>query len=356
MDFYVKPKEQDQEQGQQKQIAGKVEPSSWASSAQDKRQLVSRPHETISTKRLPPLVVVGILLLPIVAGLAGVLLYKYYSTSTLPASQQGPPSPGSPKSSPDHGADRQEQVSETSLRQAVEDYYEAVDREDWSYTYQNLDSQTRAMFTEEEWYRKNQWFADNESLELSSLNVNVDLSSSGTIAAVTVDRTFKDGTSIVRDTFFVYEDGSWKHRFGEGEIDTFMPEAAYAEFVAAQQRSSLDAGLPADEEAAVEEAVRGHYVAIGAGNFEEAYSYFGPTFRNRVDQESWVSSEESYQITNSTVNSVEVTYVDETTATATVDISFQDNTGTPRFLITWNLVKEDGQWKLDSQASGKKVG
>ena len=31
-------------------------------------------------------------------------------------------------------------------------------------------------------------------------------------------------------------------------------------------------------------AVRGHYEAIGAGNFEEAYSYFGPTLRSQTDE------------------------------------------------------------------------
>jgi hypothetical protein len=40
-----------------------------------------------------------------------------------------------------------------------------------------------------------------------------------------------------------------------------------------------------------------------------------------------------------------------TTATATVDVSFVDNTGTPRFVIVWSLLKEGGQWKLDEQIS-----
>jgi class 3 adenylate cyclase/tRNA A-37 threonylcarbamoyl transferase component Bud32 len=137
---------------------------------------------------------------------------------------------------------------EEEVRTAAEDYYEAVDMEDWSYTYNNLDSRTRRMFTEEEWRLKNQWFADNESLEVNSLNVGVDLSSSETVADVTVDRTFKDGTSIVRDTYFVYEEGSWKHRFGEEEIDIFMPEASYEEFVAAQGGASA-AASPPDEPA-----------------------------------------------------------------------------------------------------------
>ncbi len=110
------------------------------------------------------------------------------------------------------------------------------------------------------------------------------------------------------------------------------------------------------EEAAVESAVRGHYEAIGAGNFEEAYSYFGPTFRSQHDQVSWISGEQSYQIQSSTIHSLQVDEVSGTTATATVDVSFVDNTGTPRFVIVWGLVKEGGTWKLDQQFSARRIG
>jgi hypothetical protein len=102
-------------------------------------------------------------------------------------------------------------------------------------------------------------------------------------------------------------------------------------------------------------AVRGHYGAIGEGDFEEAYSYFGPTFRSQHDQASWIEGEQSYQIQSSMINSLEVEEVLGTTATATVDVSFMDDTGTPRFLIVWSLVKEGGQWKLDEQLSAQRI-
>ncbi len=249
----------------------------------------------------------------------------------------------------------EEDQTEADLVEVVEDYYEAVDREDWAYTYQNLDSQTRAMFDEEEWYLKNQWFADTEGLELATMDVTINGSPSDPVVGVTVYRTFKDGTSIDRATFFVFEDGVWKHRFGEEEIGFFMPDASFEEFAGTQQgRSpSPSASAPAGEEEAVEEAVRGHYEAIGAGNFEAAYSYFGPTMRSRQDEASWIASEQSYEIQNSTIHSLTVDQVLGSTATATVDVSFVDNTGTPRFVIVWGLVKEGGAWKLDEQISAQ---
>ena len=108
-------------------------------------------------------------------------------------------------------------------------------------------------------------------------------------------------------------------------------------------------------EAEVRRAVEGHYEAIGAGNFEAAYSYFGPTYRNIKDKETWISDEKSYGIKSSKINSLEVNEISGDAASATVDVSFEDNTGTPRFRITWNLVKEGGRWKLNDQTSSERV-
>jgi eukaryotic-like serine/threonine-protein kinase len=122
------------------------------------------------------------------------------------------------------------------------------------------------------------------------------------------------------------------------------------------QESGSTGNDPSGEEAAVAAAVQGHYEAIGAGDFEEAYSYFGPTFRSQHDPASWISGEQSYEIQSSTVHSLTVEEVSGTTATATVDVSFVDNTGTPRFVIVWGLLEEGGRWKLDEQFSAQRVG
>jgi eukaryotic-like serine/threonine-protein kinase len=118
---------------------------------------------------------------------------------------------------------------------------------------------------------------------------------------------------------------------------------------------SVPSGGVSGEEAAVAAAVRGHYEAIGAGNFEEAYSYFGPTLRNQTNEASWIAGEESSQIQSITINFLEVNEVSGNTATATVDISSINKTETARFHIVWVLVKEGGVWKLDHQLSGQRV-
>ena len=143
------------------------------------------------------------------------------------------PSPSPAPASADRQEEQAEEASEASLRQAVEDYYEAVSRRDWDYTYNNLDSQSRRLFTKEEWERKNQWFADNGSLELSSFEIT-DFSSGGSQAVVSL------GPPYSRDTLFVYEDDSWKHRLSEEELALFMAGTSFEEFVKAQEGDSTD--------------------------------------------------------------------------------------------------------------------
>jgi eukaryotic-like serine/threonine-protein kinase len=137
-----------------------------------------------------------------------------------------------------------------------------------------------------------------------------------------------------------------------GPPDTSNAGGRQASGVTGSQHAPSSEAL--SEEEAVESAVRGHYEAIGAGNFEEAYSYFGPSFRSQHDQASWISGEQSYNIQSSTIHSLTVDEVSGTTATATVDVSFVDNTGTPRFVIVWGLLEEGGQWKLDEQFSAQR--
>jgi serine/threonine-protein kinase len=119
---------------------------------------------------------------------------------------------------------------------------------------------------------------------------------------------------------------------------------------------SVPSGGVSGEAAAVAGAVRGHYEAIGAGNFEAAYSYFGPTMRSETDEARWIAGEESSQIQSITINSLEVKEVSGSTATATVDFSSINKAETARFHIVWMLVKEGGEWKLDHQLSGQRIG
>ena len=156
------------------------------------------------------------------------------ASSEAPKTKASPASPSpSPATASTKRQGQEEEASEESLRRAVEDYYEAVARGDWDYTYTNLDSQSRQMFTREEWSLKNQYFANNGSLTLSSFDIT-EISPSQTEATVSL------GPPFSRGTYFVYEDASWKHRLSGEEINLFMPGVPFEDFVKAQEGDSTD--------------------------------------------------------------------------------------------------------------------
>ncbi len=98
-----------------------------------------------------------------------------------------------------------------------------------------LGAETRSLFTRDEWFQKNEWFADNGQVIYHVESVRRLGTSSEVVVEVTLRLTYEDGSSSTRTTYFVYEDGQWKHRFGQEEQDLFMPDASYEEFVEAQQ-------------------------------------------------------------------------------------------------------------------------
>jgi hypothetical protein len=57
-----------------------------------------------------------------------------------------------------------------------------------------------------------------------------------------------------------------------------------------------------------------------------------------------------------TKRSLEVDEVSGSTSTVAVDVSSINKTVTARFHIVWMLVKEGGEWKLDHQLSGQRIG
>jgi hypothetical protein len=110
------------------------------------------------------------------------------------------------------------------------------------------------------------------------------------------------------------------------------------------------------EKAAVEEAVRGLFEALDAGNFEKAYSHIKPKseFLNGLTQQQYVQNWRTTGLKGASIHSLQVEDVSGSTATAIVDFDHQYSNGTYyRWFVTWKLVKLDGQWKLDKSVSSK---
>lgn len=112
---------------------------------------------------------------------------------------------------------------EAEAEAAATAYYQAAGLEDWSYTYDHLDSETQNLFTEEEWAEKNQYYWDLNPTVYDILSVASITGAELPTTEVAVRVTGQDGTSFVRTTYWVLEDGEWLHRFSQEEIDSFTP-------------------------------------------------------------------------------------------------------------------------------------
>jgi serine/threonine protein kinase len=194
--------------------------------------------------------------------------------------------------------------------------------------------------------------AENKLKEAGYLLGGVEEATSDTVpAGVVMKQDPPPGTTLFPNSYVYLTDSIGPPTEGTG--GTPSASAASDQSVPSSKASSETAS---SEAAAVAAAVRGHYEAIGAGNFEGAYSYFGSTIRSETEEANWIAGEESSQIQSITINSLEVNEVSGSTATATVDFSSINKTETGRFLIVWMLVKEGGEWKLDHQLSGQRIG
>lgn len=127
---------------------------------------------------------------------------------------------------------------EAEARTAAQDYYQEAGLQNWSYTYEHLDSRTRGTFSEEVWFRKNQWFWNRNPTVYHVLSTESDGDSEGSVAGVEIRITGEDGSSWIHTTYFIKEDGKWLHRFSEEETDLFMPDSTFEEFVEAQTDAS----------------------------------------------------------------------------------------------------------------------
>ena len=197
-----------------------------------------------------------------------------------------------------------------------------------------LDRESRDLFSEREW-REVQERREADAPIPPIVSVGVE-NASARSAPFTSDVVLEhaDGNrQVVSEVEVVREGGEIKRHLKPDEREYLM-----------------NLGLVGEDDLpslAVEDTIRNHYRAIGTGDFETSYSYFGPTMRTISPEDRWIEDEESYEIERATVDSVEVTAVGERSATAEVRVRFEDNTGAPSFFLRWTLVTEGDEWKLD---------
>lgn len=106
-----------------------------------------------------------------------------------------------------------------------------------------------------------------------------------------------------------------------------------------------------DEEDEVTEVIEAHYKDIENGDFQEAYDAFSNKKRSAMSKDNWAKEFPTVYVNEATVHNV--IFKDDTHAIADITLysESEDDDGTEleqTFTGTWDVVKENGNWKLDS--------
>ncbi|MCA1202250.1 zinc ribbon domain-containing protein [Priestia flexa] len=115
--------------------------------------------------------------------------------------------------------------------------------------------------------------------------------------------------------------------------------------------TEVDASDSIDEETDIEDAVRSHYNYITSDSFASAHDLFSSSRKSKVDLSDWKKGLQANISDN--VTNIEVLDVDGNEARAYVEMTSYDDNNDGTHLVQewegyWSLVKEDGEWKLDS--------
>ncbi len=136
---------------------------------------------------------------------------------TVQDAEQASKQPSSP-SAQDTSPEQSTSAVASTVDSFVSSYYEAVGREDWSTTYFMLDSESQAVFTEDEWIQKQ--IARNTAASpppLASAAVN-STTQQGTDQTANVTLSYDDGSQEVIDIVIRSEGGEYKRHLTADEI------------------------------------------------------------------------------------------------------------------------------------------
>ena len=111
------------------------------------------------------------------------------------------------------------------------------------------------------------------------------------------------------------------------------------------------ANKPPSEKAAVEDAVRGYFKALDAGNFAKAYSYLdlSPSAARSFgfqSQQEFVNYWHLSGLTGIVINSLKVKNLSEHTAIVTVSVEEQFGDTAKQVIVDFRMEKRKGQWKI----------
>lgn len=134
------------------------------------------------------------------------------------------------------------------------------------------------------------------------------------------------------------------------DFDIKEIESASSSAVVPEKGAEASATNSVEEEQNIENAIVSHYSGISDKNYSGAYDYFSSARKSKVTLAGWEKGLKNTM--KDEVTTVDIKSVDGNTAKAYIKMTSYDDQGDGTVLVqewggNWNLVKENGSWKLN---------
>ena len=135
---------------------------------------------------------------------------------------------------------------------------------------------------------------------------------------------------------------------GMRDVEFKLAEAKIAEVE--DKETTTESSDASSEDGAIADTIESHYNGISTTNYAGAYDYFSSSRKGKVTFEGWKKGLQNTLRDN--VTKLDVISVDGNKAKAYIEMTSYDDQGDGTVLVQewggyWNLIKENGSWKLD---------
>ena len=187
------------------------------------------------------------------------------------------------------------------------------------------------------------WYEDDAILYVNGKSTNKTLEEIDMLGPIPMDGSVK--TFIQR--------GNQKSKEvvikeGMRDVEFKLAEEKIAEVE--DKETTTESSDASSEDGAIADTIESHYNGISTTNYAGAYDYFSSSRKGKVTFEGWKKGLQNTLRDN--VTKLDVISVDGNKAKAYIEMTSYDDQGDGTVLVQewggyWNLIKENGSWKLD---------
>ena len=212
-------------------------------------------------------------------------------------------------------------------------------------------------FSWDDYYIKlSHWYGDESILFVNGKSTNQTVDDIDSLGPIPKDGSVKISIQMGKQKSkeVAIEEGMDKYEFEMEADDSAGKEVEKEDSskVNSEEKNSPveSSNTSSNEKEAIMSAINSHYNGISASSYAGAYDHFSSSRKSKVSFDGWQKGFD--KTLKDVVKKVDVISVDGNKAKAYIEMTSYDDEGNNKVLVqewggNWNLIKENGTWKLD---------